>query len=107
MSSSERRRIEAKFFRGLADPTRLGILETLLDGEKTVTEINETLGQSQSNVSNHLKCLSECGLVSNRRSGKNVYYQIRDDEVTRLFHSAQNILSKIHQQIATCVRYEE
>jgi DNA-binding transcriptional ArsR family regulator len=65
--------IKAKLFRGLGDTTRLSILEVLKEGETTTSEIVKKTGQSQSNISNHLSCLLDCGLVSNRREGKNIF----------------------------------
>lgn len=99
--------VKAKFYRGLADPTRLGILECLLAGEKSVTEIVEAAEQSQSNISNHLKCLMDCGLVANSRDGKHVLYRVRDRGVSRLLESGDRVVSKIYSDIARCVRYEE
>ena len=55
--------VAAKLFRGLADPMRLAIVELLANGEMRVTDIVAALGTSQSNVSAHLACLKECGLV--------------------------------------------
>ncbi|MFQ6089568.1 MAG: ArsR/SmtB family transcription factor [Candidatus Methanofastidiosia archaeon] len=98
--------IKAKFFRGLADSTRLLILETLLDGEKKVSEIVEATKQSQSNVSNHLRCLYECGFVMSHRDGKNIYYSLRDEEVKKLLESADKILSRVYDEIVRCVNYE-
>jgi DNA-binding transcriptional ArsR family regulator len=51
---------------------QLSILEVLKEGETTTSEIVKKTGQSQSNISNHLSCLLDCGLVSNRREGKNI-----------------------------------
>jgi len=50
--------LKAKLFRGFGDVTRLSILESISENEKTVTQISEELDQSQSNVSNHLSCLA-------------------------------------------------
>jgi ArsR family transcriptional regulator, cadmium/lead-responsive transcriptional repressor len=55
--------LKAKLFRGFSDTSRLGILETLRQGPRMVSEIVEMTGLSQPNVSNHLGCLRECGLV--------------------------------------------
>ena len=52
----------AKLFRGLADSSRLAILESLRSGALSVSEIVAVTGLSQPNASNHLRCLSECGL---------------------------------------------
>ena len=62
--------LQAKLFRGFADPSRLSIMETLRDGEMTVTEIVETTGLGQSNISNHLACLRDCGLVTAEQEGR-------------------------------------
>lgn len=97
--------VEAKFFRGLSDSTRLSIFLTLVDDEKTVGEIVEEAQQSQSNVSNHLKCLSDCGLVKNRREGKKVYYSLRDPKTKDLLNLSRQVISKVRADIAACLRY--
>ena len=99
--------VKAKFYRGLGDSTRLAILGCLLDGEKCVSEIVESTKQSQSNVSNHLKCLMDCGLVVNERYGKYIHYGIRDDGVRRLLEIGDKVVSKVYSDIARCIRYEE
>lgn len=99
--------IKAKFFRGLSDATRLSILLTLIDGQKTVGEIVEKIQQSQSNVSNHLNCLSDCGLVKSRREGKNIYYSLRDPKTKDLLSLSQKVISKVSIDIAACLRYKE
>lgn len=99
--------VEAKFFRGLSDATRLSVLLILIDGEKTVGEIVEKIQQSQSNVSNHLKCLSDCGLVKNRREGKNIYYSLRDSRTKKLLKLSERVIAKVYADIATCLRYKE
>ncbi|MCL4354187.1 metalloregulator ArsR/SmtB family transcription factor [Patescibacteria group bacterium] len=98
--------VEAKFFRGLSDATRLSVLLTLIDGEKTVGEIVEKIQQSQSNVSNHLKCLSDCGLVKNRRDGKNIYYSLRDPKTKNLLSLSQEVISNVSADIAACLKYK-
>ena len=98
--------VEAKFFRGLSDSTRLSVLLTLIDGEKTVSEIVELTRQSQSNVSNHLKCLSDCGLVKNRRQGKNIYYFIRDPKIKELLKLSKQVISKVSSDIEACLKYK-
>jgi DNA-binding transcriptional ArsR family regulator len=49
-------------FRGLADPTRLAILQQLATGEARVVDLTTTLGLAQSAISTHLACLRNCGL---------------------------------------------
>ncbi len=107
MLEKEKLKLKAKFFRGFADSTRLAILESLRNGEKTVTEIVQETGQSQSNVSNHLSCLLECGLLKNRRDGKNIYYSIRNAKVEKLLENSDIVISEVYSEIFECARYEE
>ena len=81
---SQRLSLKAKLFRSLGDSTRLSILECLREGEKSTSQIVEETSQSQSNVSNHLSCLLDCGLVKNRRQGKNIFYSLTDKKVSKL-----------------------
>lgn len=97
--------LKAKLFRGFADPTRLSILEAMRDGEKTVGAIAEITGQSQSNVSNHLSCLRECGLVTSRRDGKNVRYSIASGTVLNLLAQGDVVLDEVREGIRCCARY--
>lgn len=99
--------LKAKLFRGLGDPTRLSILECLRKGEKTTSEIVQEIGQGQSNVSNHLSCLLDCGLVQNRRQGKNIFYSISSVKVAKLLAESDAILSDIARGIYECVNYNE
>ena len=95
--------IKAKFYRGLGDPTRLAILESLLKGEKPVGAIVRATRQSQSNVSNHLKCLADAGLVANHRNGKYVSYRIRDGRTKKLLKTTDQVVSKVYSDIAKCM----
>jgi ArsR family transcriptional regulator, cadmium/lead-responsive transcriptional repressor len=60
----------------LADRVRRLILVRLLDGAAYPAELADELGESRSNISNHLSCLRGCGLVTTVREGRNVRYQI-------------------------------
>lgn len=98
--------LEAKLFRGLADPSRLSILRTLRDAESSVTEIVESTGLSQPNVSGHLACLRDCGLVVSRQAGRSVYYALADKRLEDLFQAAEGILARIVERLYTCTRYQ-
>jgi ArsR family transcriptional regulator len=65
------------FFKGLADTSRLRILNLLFQGELCGCDIQHVLEASQSNVSRHLTYLKNSGLVLDRRSGYRVYYRLR------------------------------
>jgi DNA-binding transcriptional ArsR family regulator len=71
-------------FRALAEPARLAILHALEGHERTVTELVESTGLGQGNLSKHLQQLHACGFVSRRREGLFVYYQLADTDVLAL-----------------------
>lgn len=98
--------LKAKLFRGFADPTRLAILEVLLDGEKSVGDIALETETSAANVSAHLACLTGCGLVQSEKRGKYVYYQVQERRVRDLIKIAEQILARVSQQVYECTRYE-
>jgi ArsR family transcriptional regulator, cadmium/lead-responsive transcriptional repressor len=97
--------LEAKLFRGLADPSRLAILATLLDGPKTVTEIVAATGLSQPNTSNHLACLRECALVRGEPDGRRVRYELTDERIRKLIETARSLLADVADEIRDCVTY--
>jgi DNA-binding transcriptional ArsR family regulator len=99
--------LKAKLFRGLSDPTRLSILESLRDGEKTTTQIFEEISQRQSNVSNHLSCLLDCGRVKNRRQGKHIFYSLSDKRISKVLQESDAILSEIARNMYPCAKYNE
>ena len=71
-------------FRALAEPARLTILHALSDGERTVSELVESTGLGQGNLSKHLQQLYACGFVGRRRDGLFVYYVLADKDVLAL-----------------------
>lgn len=94
----------AKFFRGLGDPTRLRILELLLDQERTVKELGALVGTSQSHVSNHLACLKWCGYVGARSQGRFVHYSVSDPRVRDLIYLGRSILADNREHVCACAR---
>ena len=97
--------LRAKLFRGLADSSRLAVLEVLRDGPLPVGEIVAHTGLSQPNVSMHLGCLAGCGLVRWERRGKFVDYEIADKQVVRLLDQAEALLLEVGSLIQACPRY--
>jgi ArsR family transcriptional regulator len=67
-------------FKGLADLTRLRILNLLLNGELCGCDLQYVLATSQPNISRHLSYLKRTGLVLDRRDGYRVYYRLSDRE---------------------------
>ncbi len=68
----------------LSDPVRLMVMQVLMGGAATVSELVSATGASQPNVSNHLRVLRERGLVESERRGRRVVYEIPDVSVARL-----------------------
>ena len=66
------------YFGLLAEPTRLKILNAICDGERSVSEIVEQVGSSQTNVSRHLNMMYGRGVLKRRREGATVYYSVSD-----------------------------
>ena len=97
--------LQAKLFRGFSDPSRLSILEALRDGLQTVTEIVRATGLTQPNVSNHLACLRDCGLVSAEPHGRFVHYKFGDARVAQLLELADDLLANVANGVYKCTRY--
>jgi DNA-binding transcriptional ArsR family regulator len=94
-----------KYFRVLADPARLRILEALEEaGELSVGELVERVGLAQPNVSNHLACLRWCGFVDARREHRTVYNRITDPRVSELVALARSLLQANAEHVAACRR---
>jgi len=74
----------ANLFRAFSEGTRLAIVQELKSGELSVSEMVERMSTSQANVSKQLKLLHEAGLVSRRKVGNQVFYQIADPMVLEL-----------------------
>lgn len=97
--------LKSKLFRGFADGSRLAILEALREETRSVTEIVESTGLSQSNVSNHLRCLHDCGLVTRRQEGRYVHYRLSDPRVEELLSLSEELLADVAHGVFTCTRY--
>lgn len=98
--------MSCKFFRGLGDSSRLSILEALCDGQMTVSELVEKTGLNQPNLSNHLSCLRECGLVVSNSQGRFVWYRLKDERIASLLQLAIQIAAETAEGIDECPRYE-
>jgi DNA-binding transcriptional ArsR family regulator len=94
----------AKFFRALADPTRLRLLEFLLHEPHTVGECVARVGLAQGRVSTHLACLADCGYVAARRDGRRTFYQVTDPRVADLVMLARSLAADNAAALAACVR---
>ncbi|MGK2956772.1 MAG: ArsR/SmtB family transcription factor [Solirubrobacterales bacterium] len=76
--------IIAQRFRVIGEPMRIRILDTLRDGEMTVSELVEALGATQQNMSKHLGVLHQAGIVNRRKDGNFVRYSVGDESIFEL-----------------------
>lgn len=92
-------------FRSLADSTRLAIVRRLAAGETRVVDMTAELGLAQSTVSAHLACLRDCGLVSGRPEGRQVFYALSRPELLDLLQAAETLLAATGSAVALCENY--
>lgn len=90
---SELKEFKAEFFKALAHPMRIQILDTLRDGEHSVNELRDILNVEAANVSQQLAILRAKNLVSYRKEGNCVYYSARDPMIFQLLDIARNIFN--------------
>ena len=72
------------FFETLANKRRLKIIEKLMRGKKSVTQIVKSTKFEQSNVSHNLRRLEKCGFVKAERNGKNRFYSLNKETIQPL-----------------------
>ena len=80
--------VVSDYFSLLAEPTRLKILSSICDGERSVSDIVERVGASQTNVSRHLNLMYGKGVLKRRREGQMTFYSIADANVVTLCRTA-------------------
>jgi DNA-binding transcriptional ArsR family regulator len=84
---------KAEFFKALAHPIRIRIVDCLRDGEKGVNELSEMLHVEPTNVSQQLAVLRARNVVTSRKSGSSVFYSISDPALFKLLDVAKEIFN--------------
>lgn len=87
----ELQQFKSDFFKALAHPLRIRILEVLCDGDKNVNEIQTLLGSEGSAVSQQLAVLRNKNVVSGTKEGTSVVYSLRDPLIKDLLQVAKQI----------------
>ncbi len=82
---------QAQLFKVLMHPTRLAILDELRDGEQCVCHMEAKFGLRQAYISQHLMVLRDAGLVTDRRDGWNIYYQVSKPEIFPVIDAMKNL----------------
>jgi DNA-binding transcriptional ArsR family regulator len=80
--------------KALASGRRAEIVDVLTQGERSVEEVAEELGQSLANTSHHLRVLARAGLVRTRREGTRVFYALASDRVGGLWACMRDVAAE-------------
>jgi DNA-binding transcriptional ArsR family regulator len=81
----------AELLKSLANPQRLMIVCTLVEGERAVSGLERELGIRQPSLSQHLASLRDAGIIAGRREAKAVFYRISDDRVAHIVETLHAI----------------
>ena len=90
---SQVRNFKAEFFKALAHPLRISILDSLRDGERTVAEISQQFEIEPANASQQLAVLRNKNIIVARKVGANVYYSVIDPTIFKLLDAAREIFN--------------
>ena len=93
VATDELQAFKAAFFRALAHPVRIRILELLVNGERSVQELQGALGVDQPVVSQQLAVLRANNIVAGRKEGVSVRYSVRDPLIADLLKIARRIFN--------------
>ena len=96
--------VKAEFFKALASPLRIRILDSLRDRPKAVSEISAALSVSPTNISQQLAILRAKKFVNATKTGSNVYYEIREPRIFALLDVAREILSQQLSEVRQTLR---
>lgn len=88
----------ASYFGVLSEPTRIRIMHAICEEEKTVSQIVEELGASQTNVSRHLGIMHRSGVLSRRKEANQVYYRTADAAMVDLCRKVCKRISERMQE---------
>ncbi len=84
----------ASYFGVLSEPTRIRIMHCICETEKTVSQIVEEIGATQTNVSRHLGIMYRSGVLARRKEGNQVYYRTADAAMVDLCRSVCKRISE-------------
>jgi rhodanese-related sulfurtransferase len=85
--------------KALGNGRRAELIDVLAQGERHVDELATEIGQSVANTSFHLRALATAGLVTTRRDGTRIYYQLASDRVSELWAALRDVAAAHHKQL--------
>ncbi|MFM9979318.1 MAG: ArsR/SmtB family transcription factor [Burkholderiales bacterium] len=80
----------ASYFSVLSEPTRLRIMHAICETEKSVSQIVEEIGSTQTNASRHLSLMYRSGVLARRKEGSQVYYRVADASMVEICRTVCN-----------------
>lgn len=89
----------ARVAKALATGRRLELIDVLEQGERHVEELAIEIDQSVANTSFHLRALASAGLVSTRRDGNRIYYQLASERVGELWAALRGVAVAHHEEL--------
>lgn len=93
-TAAELHELHARVCKAIADPKRLLLINEMRDGSKSVGDMCDSLGISQSNASQHLAVLRDRGLVRAQRTGNNVYYSLSSPKIVQAVDLLREFLAE-------------
>ena len=85
-------KLQSDICKTMANPIRMEIIYALKDGEKSVSELVDSIGLTKSNVSQHLSVLKSAAVVSARRDGQNIFYSIANEKILEACRLMREVL---------------
>jgi len=94
MSPDPKKLLEAraKVFKALGHPSRLAIIDALVDGERCVCDLNEAVDADLSTVSRHLAVLRQAGILSSEKRGNQVFYRLECPCITSFYSCVESAI---------------
>src|SRR5438270_13165069 len=84
----------AEVAKALASGRRTEIVDLLAQGERSVDEIAEEIGQSVANTSHHLRAMARAGLLTTRRYGTRIFYRLASERVAEMWAALRDVASE-------------
>src|ERR1700704_285742 len=81
----------AEVAKALASGRRSEIVDLLAQGERSVEEISDEIGQSIANTSHHLRAMARAGLLTTRRDGTRIFYTLASERVGELWSALRDV----------------
>lgn len=105
LNTASRLDVMNRLGRAMADSTRSRILMTLIEGPAYPAELARDLGLTRSNVSNHLTCLRDCGIVVAEPEGRQMRYEMSDPHLARALTALVEVTLAVDED-APCIDSE-